>query len=188
MTPYRVGTYAAGANGQAVQMFGNGAVQTMTAQIRAIKSDATEGTAVGGQRRAAGSTSPGLGQRERRLVAAWTLDTAGDRTDRPRRDAGLALVAPETAIVLQTDGQSVSDVATVIDASGNGVVAWIESPRSGPGADDRQGRDLRPGLAPQIATLDTRENASLAYLSLGLDSTGRPTVTWAVNPAAGPRC
>ena len=78
VTPYRVGTYAAGANGQAVQLFGNGAVQTMTAQIRAIKSDATQGSAVGINAGAPGFDLPRVSvNASGRLVAAWTLDTEG---------------------------------------------------------------------------------------------------------------
>src|ERR1700710_1516823 len=41
------GTYASGPNGQGVQLFANGGVQQRTAQLRAIKTDATQGTAGG---------------------------------------------------------------------------------------------------------------------------------------------
>jgi len=183
VTPYRVGTYAAGANGQAAQLFGNGAVQTMTAQIRAIKSDATEGSAVGVNAGAAGFDLPRVSVNANgRLVAAWTLDTEGTAPIGLAATLGSRSSLPKTASVLQTDGQSVSDVATAVDASGNGVVAWIQSPQGAPGPTTVKAATLRPGLAPQVATLDTRANASLAYLSLGLDGTGRPAVTWAVNP------
>ena len=186
VTPYRVGTYAAGANGQAVQLFGNGAVQTMTAQIRAIKSDATQGSAVGINAGAPGFDLPRVSvNASGRLVAAWTLDTEGTAPIGLAATLGSRSSLPRTASVLQTDGQSVSDVATAVDASGNGVVAWIQGPQGAPGPPTVKAATLRPGQAPQVATLDTGENASLAYLSLGLDNAGRPIVTWAVNPGGG---
>jgi hypothetical protein len=186
VTPYKVGSYAAGANGQAVQLFGNGAVQTMTAQIRAIKSDATQGSAVGINAGAAGFDLPRVSVNANgRLVAAWTLDTEGTAPIGLAATLGSRSSLPKTATVLQTDGQSVSDVATAVDAAGNGVVAWIQSPQGAPGPMTVKAATLRSGQAPQVATLDTRANASLAYLSLGLDSTGRPSVTWAVNPGGG---
>ena len=157
MTPYRVGTYAAGANGQAVQLFGNGAAQTMTAQIRAIKSDATQGSAVGINAGAPGFDQPRVSvNASGRLVAAWTLDTEGTAPIGLAATLGSRSSLPRTATVLQTDGQDVSDVATAVDASGNGVVAWIESPQGAPGPPTVKARRLRPGQAPQVATLDTR--------------------------------
>ena len=67
------GSYAAGANGQGVQLFGTGGAPTRTAQMRAIKQDATQGTAVG-----VNSGAPGFdledvsindtGQLDRRVV------------------------------------------------------------------------------------------------------------------------
>jgi hypothetical protein len=186
VTPYRVGTYAAGPNGQAVQMFGNGAVQTMTAQIRAIKSDATQGTAVGVNAGAPGFDLPQVSVNANgRLVAAWTLDTQGTAPIGLAATLGSRSSLPRTATVLPTDGQSVSDIATTVDAAGNGVVAWIQGPPGGAATATVKAATLRPGQAPQIATLDTRANASLAYLSVGMDSGGRPTVTWAVNPTGG---
>jgi hypothetical protein len=184
VTPYRVGTYAAGANGQAVQLFGNGAVQTMTAQIRAIKSDATQGSAIGINAGAAGFDLPEASVNANgKLVAAWTLDTQGTAPIGLAATLGSRSSLPRTASVLQTDGQSVSDLATAVDSAGNGVVAWIQSPQSAPGPTTVKAATLRPGQPPQVATLDTRDNAS--YLSLGLDSAGRPSVTWAVNPGGG---
>src|SRR5262249_47472437 len=73
---FRIGTYAAMPNGQGVQVFGNGAAQTMTAQLRAIKSDATQGTAVGVNAGAPGFDGPRLSVNANgRFVAAWLLDT-----------------------------------------------------------------------------------------------------------------
>ena len=151
VTQYRVGTYAAGANGQAVQLFGNGAVQTMTAQIRAIKSDATQGSAVGINAGAAGFDQPRVSvNASGRLVAAWTLDTEGTAPIGLAATLGSRSSLPKQASVLQTDGQSVSDVATAVDASGNGVVAWIQSPQGAPGSTTVKAATLRPGLAPQV--------------------------------------
>ncbi len=182
---YRVGTYAAGPNGQAVQLFGNGAVQTMTAQMRAIKSDATQGSVVKVNAGAPGFDLPQLSVNANgRLVAAWTLDT--------QQPGGIGLAAalgarsslPGSATVLPTDGQVVTDVATDIDTHGNGVVAWIQSPLTA-GATTVKAATLRPGQAIQVATLSVRDNATLGNLSLGIDNDGRPTATWSVNPAGG---
>ena len=155
VTPYRAGTYAAGANGQAVQLFANGAVQTMTAQIRAIKSDATQGSAVGVNSGAAGSTGSGSRSTNGRLVAAWTIDPEGThrsaspppwaRAPRSRRRRAVFRPGPERGRGRDR-----------LDATGNGVVAWIQSPQSAPGPTTVKAATLRPGLAPQIATLDTR--------------------------------
>jgi hypothetical protein len=183
VTPYRVGTYAAGPNGQTAQIFGNGAVQTMTAQIRAIKSDATEGAVVGINAGASGFDLPQLSVNANgRLVAAWTLDTQGMSPIGLAATLGSRSSLPRTATVLPTDGQSVYDVATAIDASGNGIVAWLQVPQSGPATATIKAATLRPGQAPQVATIATRGNAIVEYLSLGIDSAGRPTVTWGVNP------
>jgi hypothetical protein len=150
VTPYRVGTYAAGANGQAVQLFGNGAVQTMTAQIRAIKSDATQGSAVGINAGAAGFDLPRVSVNANgRLVAAWTLDTEGTAPIGLAATLGSRSSLPKTATVLQTDGQSVSDVATAVDAAGNGVVAWVQSPQGAPGPMTVKAATLRSGQAPR---------------------------------------
>jgi hypothetical protein len=184
VTPYRFGTYAAGPNGQAVQIFGNGAVQTMTAQMRAIKSDATEGKSVG-----VNAGVPGFGGAQvsvnanGRLVAAWPLDTQGTSPIGLAAALGSRSSLPKTAAVLPTDGQSVSAVASAIDAAGNGVVAWIQAPSTGPTS--IKAATLRPGQPPQVALLATRADAAVYYISLGLDSAGRPTVTWSVNPNGG---
>jgi hypothetical protein len=183
VTPYRVGTFAAGPNGQAVQIFGNGAVQTMTAQIRAIKSDATQGAAVGVNAGAPGFDLPQLSVNANgRLVAAWTLDPETTVPIGLAATLGSRSSLPRTATVLPTDGQSVYDVATAIDASGNGIVAWLQIPQSGPATTTIKAATLRPGQAPQVATIASRGNAIVNDLSLGLDGAGRPTVTWGVNP------
>jgi hypothetical protein len=185
-TPYRFGTFAAGPNGQAVQMFGNGAIQTMTPQFRAIKSDASEGTAVG-VNGAPGFDLPAVSVNANgRLVAAWALDTQGTGPIGLAATLASRSSLPRTAIVLPTDGQDVSDVASAIDAAGNGVVAWIEISRSGPATQTVKAATLRPGQAPQVATINTRANMYLSGLSVGIDGGGRPTVTWSVSATGGP--
>ena len=184
VTPYRIGTYAAGANGQA---------RAAVRQRRRADDDRADSrhqvrrdAGLGGgdqRRRPRDSTCPGLSvNASGRLVAAWTLDTEGTAPIGLAATLGSRSSLPRTASVLQTDGQSVSDVATAVDASGNGVVAWIESPQGAPGPATVKAATLRPGQAPQVATLDTGENASLAYLSLGLDNAGRPIVTLGREP------
>ena len=185
-TPYRFGTFAAGPNGQAVQMFGNGAIQTMTPQFRAIKSDATEGTAVG-VNGAPGFDLPEVSVNANgRLAAAWALDTQGTGPIGLAATLGSRSSLPRTAIVLPTDGQDVSGVATAIDAAGNGVIAWIQGTRSGPATQTVKAATLRPGQAPQVATINTRANMYLGDLSVGIDGAGRPTVTWSVSATGGP--
>ena len=186
-TPYRVGTYAAGPNGQAVQLFGNGAVQTMTAQIRAIKSDATQGTRGGGQRGCAGlRPSPGLGQRQRAAGCRVDARHPGDRADRPRRDAGLALVAAR-------DGDRAPDRWPGRDGRRDRhrrATATASSPgsraRRAARATDRQGRDAatRSGAPGRHARTCEPMRRSATSPS-GIDNAGRPTATWSVNPAGG---
>jgi hypothetical protein len=185
VTAYKVGTYGAGPNGQGVQLFGNGGAQTRTAQLRAIRSDATQGTAVGADAGVPGFDAPEVAVNAGgRLVAAWTLDTLGAGPIGLAATLGSRTSLPRSATVLPTDGQSVSALATAIDADGNGLVAWIESPLSG-GATMVKAATLRAGQVPQVAVIDTRASASLGDISLGLDGAGRPTVTWGVAPAGG---
>ena len=182
---FRVGTYAALPNGQGVQIFGNGAVQTMTAQLRAIKSDATQGSAVGVNAGAPGFDLPRLSVNANgRLVAAWMLDTQEPGPIGIAATLGARSSLPKTATVLPSDGQNVSDIATDIDAAGNGVVAWMQSPLTA-GPTTVKAATLRSGQAPQVATIATRSDATLGNLAVGMDSSGRPTVTWSVNPAGG---
>ena len=77
VTPYRYGTYAVAPGPKGVQIFGNGAVQTMIPQLRAIKTDATEGTAVSANPGAPGFADQQLSVNDDgRFVAAWMLDMA----------------------------------------------------------------------------------------------------------------
>ena len=186
VTPYRVGIFGAGPNGQAAQMFGNGAVQTMTAQMRAIKSDATQGAAVGVNAGAPGFDLPQLSVNANgRLVAAWMLDPETTVPIGLAATLGSRSSLPRTAMVLPTDGQDVTDVATAIDAAGNGVVAWVQSSQAGV-ATTVKAATLRPGQAPQVATVDSRPNMYLGDVSVGIDGASRPTVTWSVSATGGP--
>lgn len=179
---YALGTFAAAPNGQAVQLFGNGGAPTRTAQLRAIKSDATQGTAVGVNAGAPGFDFPVLSiNASSRLVAAWTLDTEGPGPIGLAAALGARSSLPRTGTVLPTDGQSVYDVATAIGANGNGIVAWLQAPIGG-GATTVKAATLRPGQAPQVVTVNVRAGATVGNLSLGVDGNGRPAVTWSVNP------
>ncbi|HEY4096851.1 MAG TPA: hypothetical protein VGM33_15125 [Baekduia sp.] len=178
-----VGIYGAGPNGQGVQLFGaSGAAQTRTAQIRAINSDATQGTAVGVN--AAGkpgfddpaiAVNPGGA-----LVAAWTLDTLQPGPIGLAAALGTRTALPRTATVLPTQGITAA-VATAIAPNGTATVAWIEA--GTPNA--VKAATLRPGQAPQVAVLATTTTAVPANLSLGLDGAGRPIATWTTTTSAG---
>jgi hypothetical protein len=178
-----VGIYGAGPNGQSVQLFGaSGAAQTRTAQIRAIKSDATQGTAVGidaagrpGFQDPAIAVNPGGA-----LVAAWTLDTLQAGPIGLAAALGARTALPRTATVLPTQG-STAALADAIAPDGTGVVAWTEA--GTPNA--VKAATLRRGQAPQVAVLATTTAALPGNLSLGLDAGGRPTVTWTMTTASG---
>ena len=177
---FSVGTYAAGDDGQGVQLFGTGGAGSRTAQLRAIKSDATQGTAVGVNAGARGMDAPSLSVNDNgQLVAAWTLDTQQPGPIGLAATLGRRTSLPKTATVLQTDGQSVQDVSTAIDGLGTGVVAWIQSPATVKTA------TLRSGQAARVVTLSQRAGASLAYVSVGIDDSGKPIVTWSVSPTGG---
>jgi hypothetical protein len=100
---YTVGTFAAGPNAQAVQLFGTGGAPTRTAQLRAIKPDATQGTAVG-----VNAGAPGFDFHEvsvnanGRLVAAWTLDTQAPQV--AQRSADKRCKAPSLFLSISGDG------------------------------------------------------------------------------------
>jgi hypothetical protein len=180
---FSVGTYAAGGSTQFVQLFGTGATQTRTAQTRAIKSDATQGTAVGVNAGAPGFDAPTLSVNPSgTLVAAWTLDTQGTGPIGLAAARGARAGLPRAATVLPTDGQNVTDVATAIDVQGNATVAWIQETT---GVQTVKAATLRAGQAPQVAPLSARPNVALQQLSVGLDATGKATVTWLAGPAGG---
>jgi hypothetical protein len=178
-----VGTYGAGPNGQGVQLFGaSGAAQTRTAQIRAIKSDATQGTAVG----VSAGGKPGFDDPEiavnpgGALVAAWTLDTLQPGPIGLAAALGARTALPRTATVLPTQGITAA-VATAIAPNGTAVVAWIEAGTP----NTVKAATLRPGQPPQVAVLATTTAAVPANLSLGLDGAGRPVATWTVTTPTG---
>src|ERR1700750_2965991 len=79
-TPHTAATttnsaYASGPNGQGVQVFANGGVQQRTGNLRAIKTDAQQGTAVGVNAGGPGFDLFDLEVNDSgRLVATWTQD------------------------------------------------------------------------------------------------------------------
>ena len=164
-----------------MELFGTGGAGSRTAQLRAIKTNATEGTAVGVSSGARGFDAPSLSVNDSgQLVAAWTLDTQQAGPIGLAATIGRRTSLPKTATVLPTDGQSVQDLSTAIDADGNGVVAWIQSPSSGPAI--VKAATVRAGQAPLVVVLGQRAGALLTNVSVGVDGSGRPIVTWAVTP------
>src|SRR4051794_20245441 len=80
------GIYATGSGGQGAQLFANGGVSQRTAQLRAIKTDATPGTAVKINAGGPGFDRDGLSVNDSgRLIAAWTMDLERDAGQRRRR-------------------------------------------------------------------------------------------------------
>ena len=186
-----VTTYAAGANGQGVQLFANGGVPQRTAQLRAIKSDATQGTAVGVNSGGPGFDLDGLSVNDDgRLVAAWTMDLENGTPVNVAAALGSRTSLPRGASVFAT-GAVVSDLATAIDDdTGTGVVAWIQAPIGATVASAWTVRvaTLRSGQTPVVTTVSTRVGALLNDLAIGFDSSSRPVVTWNVtqNENGGP--
>src|SRR5207342_2277864 len=100
------------------------------------------------------------------LVAGWRLDTQGTTPIGLAVARGKRSSLPSQATQLPTDGQDVSQFAVVVDAKGHGVVAWIQTGSAGATV---KAATLRPGQVPQTVVLSTRADATLLYLSLGLD-------------------
>jgi hypothetical protein len=179
-TAVPVGVYAAGPNGQGVQLFGAaGATQTRVAQMRAIKSDATQGSAVTVD--AAGQ--PGIGltavdvNPSGHLVTAWSLDAQQQGPIGLAAALGARTALPRTAAVLPSTG-GVTALADAIAPDGTGTVAWAEfSPAVVKVA------TLRNGTAPQVVTFAAATpDATLAGVQVGIDASARPVVTWTATP------
>jgi hypothetical protein len=169
-----------------VQLFGTpGASQTRTAQMRAIKSDATQGTAVPVDAAGRlGIDSPQVAvDAGGKLVAAWLLDTLQAGPIGLAAALGARTALPRSATVLPTVG-SAEAVVDAIAADGTGTVAWMES--GPPGA--VKAATLRAGATPQVATLgaiSATPTTTTDDLAIGLDAAGRPVVTWSVSSSAG---
>lgn len=177
VSSYRVGTYGAGSGGQSVQLFGNGSVQSMTAQLRPIKSNASQGTAVGVDAGEPGFDFPSVALNPSGgLVAAWTLDTESTAPIGIAMTVGSRSALPRTATILPNDGQDVTDLATAIDAEGTGIAAWIEMPRN-TNSSTLKAATLHAGQAPKVVTVATRAGGMQA-VNVGLDGDGRPIITW----------
>jgi hypothetical protein len=178
------GTYAVGAGGEGVQLFANGGVPQRTAQLRAIKTDATQGTAVGVNAGAPGFDLDALSVNDDgRLVAAWTMDLENATPVNVAAALGSRTSLPRSASVFATGGL-VGAIATAVDTNGVGIVAWIQQPIGATIATPSTLRvaTLRAGQAPVVATVATRAGASIANLGVGFDSSSRPVVTWSVTP------
>jgi hypothetical protein len=187
------GTYASAPNGQGVQLFANGGVPQRTGQLRAIKTDATQGTAVNVNANGAGFDLFNLEiNNNARLVAAWTKDLQNAQPVPVAVAFGTRTSLPRTASVFPTGGQ-VGDLASDVADNGTAVVAWDESPIT-PGATVNNSPTtikavtLRSGQAPIVTTLGTRTGALINNLAVGFDGNDRAIVTWNVttNENGGP--
>jgi hypothetical protein len=197
-TPHTASTvtidaYASAPNGQGVQLFANGGVPQRTGQLRAIKTDATQGTAVGVNAGGAGFDLFDLEINDNaRLVAAWTKDLENAQPVPVAVAFGTRTSLPRTASVFTTGGQ-VSDLASDVADNGTAVVAWVESPVA-PGTTINnspttiKAATLRSGQPPIVTTLGTRTGALIDNLAVGFDSDARAIVTWNVtqNENGGP--
>jgi hypothetical protein len=184
------GTYATGANGQGVQLFANGGVPQRTAQLRAIKTNATQGTAVGVNSGGPGFDLFGLSVNDDgRVLASWTMDLENATPVSVAAALGSRTSLPRSATVFST-GELVQPLATGISANGTGIVAWVQGPIGATIASTTTVRvaTLRSGQAPIVTTVATRVGALINDLAVGFDGSQRPIVTWNVttNPNGGP--
>jgi hypothetical protein len=178
-----VGVYGAGPNGQGVRLYGStGAAQERTPAMRAIRSDATQGSAVPIDAGQPGIDQPAIAVNAAgRLVAAWTLDTLQPGRIGLAATLGARTALPRAASPLPTAG-SVTAVADAIAADGTGVVAWVESGTP----NTVRAATLRTTEAPEVVTIGATTAALPGNLSLGLDANnGRPIVTWTLTTAGG---
>ena len=178
------GAYAAAPNGQGVQLFANGGVPQRTGQLRAIKTDATQGTAVGVNSGGPGFDRFGLSiNNSARLVAAWSMDLENATPVSVAAAIGSRTSLPRTAAVFGTGG-IVDEVATAIDDDGTAVVAWIQTPLGATTASATTigTATLRSGQAPIVTTVATRAGAFVNDLGVGFDNDSHAVVTWAVAP------
>lgn len=170
----KAAVYGAGPNGQGVVFAPPGAIQTRTASMRAIKSDATEGTAktvdAAGE---LGFDGPSVAVNAGgKLVAAWMLDTQQTGPIGLAATLGARTGLPRTATVLPVVGNAGAP-ATEITADGVGIVAWQDGPPTA-----MKVATMRVGQAPQIATVGGTDGVTTDDLAVGLDAGGRPVVTW----------
>jgi hypothetical protein len=176
-------TYAAGAGGQAVELFGNGSAATRTAQIRAIKTDGSEGTAVGISVGQPGFNFPALDlDDEGRVVAAWTIDTATAAPSGLAVAMGRRTALPRAGTVLPTDGQDVTGLSVALADDGSATLAWIQVQAA---TATVKAAWLRAGQPPVVAVVAQRSGAALSNVNLGIDGGGKAIVTWNVTPPTG---
>jgi len=189
-TPVTTGTYATGPSGQGVQLFANGGVPQRTAQLRAIRTDATQGTAVGVNAGGPGFDLFDLDVNDNaRLVATWTKDLENATPVGVAAAIGSRTSLPRTATVFAT-GALVTDLASAVAGNGTSVVAWIQTPLGATTASATTivAATLRAGQAPILTNIVTRTGAGLDDLAVGFDDDDNAVITWSVtqNPNGGP--
>src|SRR6185436_1289190 len=127
-TTVTTGTYATGPSGQGVQLFANGGVPQRTGQLRAIRTDATQGTAVGVNAGGPGFDVFDLQVNDSgRLVATWTKDLENATPVSVAAAIGSRTSLPRTASVFAT-GALVNDLTSAIADTGTAVVVWAATP------------------------------------------------------------
>ena len=183
-TSVTTGMYATGPSGQGVQLFANGGVPQRTGQLRAIRTDATQGTAVGVNAGGPGFDVFDLHVNDSgRLVAAWTKDLENGTPVSIAAAIGSRTSLPRTASVFAT-GALVNDLASAIADNGTSVVVWAATPIGGTiaSATSIVAATLRSGQAPIVTTVATRTGALVNNLAVGFDDDDHPIVTWNVTP------
>ncbi len=183
-TSVTTGMYAPGPSGQGVQLFANGGVPQRTGQLRAIRTDATQGTAVGVNAGGPGFDVFDLHVNDSgRLVAAWTKDLENGTPVSIAAAIGSRTSLPRTASVFAT-GALVNDLASAIADNGTSVVVWAATPIGGTiaSATSIVAATLRSGQAPIVTTVATRTGALVNNLAVGFDDDDHPIVTWNVTP------
>jgi hypothetical protein len=185
-TSTNVSTYAAGSNGQGVQLFADGMPPSRMAQMRAIKQNGTLGTSV-----VVNPGTPGIGMNDLsvndngRLIAAWAIDQQnGTGVTNLAATLGARTSLPRTAAVIPT-GQLVTDLQTAIASNGTGVVAWVQAPQNAPaGPATVHVARLVAGQAPAATQLASYSGLTVDDVSVGFDGDANPVVTWSAGSTA----
>jgi hypothetical protein len=151
-------------------------------RIRSVRLDA-DGDPGAVETLARGSRSPRLDVDPRgRATVVWERTTRGKRGTLQFRVQSMRLRTdgkPRAVKTLSKSRGSLPEVA--VDARGRAMVVWHRLRLHDKGGIERiEGRRLRPGRAPEpVQTLAKKEG--VGFPRVAVDSSGRPTVVWAVS-------